>query len=53
MSIWEFTEYNDEDLDEILEHIEALMKFGIEPDEDMLRELTDEIEKREEENGNS
>lgn len=44
--MWEFTEFSDDDLDKIITHCEALENLGIEQDEDMMRELYAEKEKR-------
>lgn len=49
MAIWDFTNYDKEDLDSILKHCEALEELGIQQDEDMMIELRAEISKREEE----
>jgi hypothetical protein len=49
MAIWEFTEYNDEELEEISKHCKALSDLGIEQDEEMISELHAEQERREEE----
>lgn len=48
MAIWEFTHEEDEDLQSIIEHCEALQELGIEQDDDMMAELYAEQERREE-----
>ena len=48
MAIWEFYQYEDEDLKKISISCDTLSEYGIEQDDDMIRELNAEIGKREE-----
>lgn len=48
MAIWDFEQYEDRELDEIANAVRVLSRYGLEPSEDAVRELHDEIEKREE-----
>lgn len=49
MVIWEFTNFSDEDLEEIHDAALVLNSFGIEQDEDMMVEIKKEQRKRAEE----
>ena len=49
MGIWEFTHYDDEDLNKISDAVDVLAEFGIEQSDEMTDELYAEINKREEE----
>ena len=51
MAIWEYTDFETKDLEEMLEMYEKLEQTEGEQDEDMMRELRAELEKREEQNG--
>jgi len=48
MSIWEFGMYDNNELREISSAVEVLANYGLEPSEDAVRELYNEIDKREE-----
>ena len=43
MAIWEFNNYDIDELNEIQNHIKALENLGIQYDDDMVRELEAEI----------
>ena len=49
MGIWEFTHYDDEDLNKISDAVDVLAEFGIEQSDEMTDELYAEINKRKEE----
>lgn len=46
--MWDFTDYSKKDLTQILSHIEALEKLGIEQDSDMVIELKNELKRKNE-----
>jgi len=47
MAIWDFTDYETDDLYEIANHVEELEGLGIDQDDYMKRELYAEIKERE------